>query len=98
MTTIKTKDIDFAITELRKKTCIRFDGSNARWGDQELFRIIQCLNDGCGIHLQEILLQGNNFSQSAINVLCAIIGPTARPAIAAARGVQKKNEKTVNPQ
>ena len=76
--------------------CItNFDGSNAGWGDQELYRIAQCLNEGCGIVLETINLSGNAFSQGAINLLCTIIGPTAAPARRAAAAQHVKN---VNPQ
>ena len=98
MTTIKTKDIDEAIAELEKKTCISFDGSNAGWGDAELFRIIQCFMDNCGYHLEELKLTGNNFSLGATKVLCATIGPNAKQAITNAHEYSEQIKKSVNPQ
>ena len=91
---IKTKDIDVAIQALNTRNCTSLDGSYAGWGDAELFRIIQCITNGCGIKLVSLNLAGNNFSKDAIKVLCAIIGPNAGPAIAAAAA----SSKTVNPQ
>jgi len=98
MTTIKTKNIDEAMTELEKKTCISFDGSNAGWGDAELFRIIQCFIGGCGYHLKKLNLSGNNFSLGAIKVLCAVIGPNAKQAITNALERNEQIKKSVNPQ
>lgn len=95
MTTIKTTDIEEAIAALQTKILTNFDGSNAGWGDQELYRIAQCLNEGCGVVLETINLSGNAFSQGAINLLCTIIGPTAAPARRAAAAQHVKN---VNPQ
>ena len=95
MTTIKTTDIEVAIAALQTKTLIHFDGGDAGWGDQELYRIIQCLNEGCGIKLKTINLSSNNFSQGAMKLLLRIIGPTAIPAM---RRVTEQHVKKVNPQ
>ena len=95
---IKTRNIEEAINALQAGTCTHFDGSNAGWGDNELFRIILCLNEGKGVNLVELLLNGNNFSTSAVEVLCKVIGPTAYPAIAAAAADRERLNQRKNPQ
>ena len=91
---VKTTDIEVAIQALETRNCTSLDGSDAGWGDAELFRIIQCFNNGCGEKLIRLNLVGNNFSSDAVKVLCRIIGPTAGPAIATAVAARAP----VNPQ
>jgi len=81
---VKTTDIEVAIQALKRGDCVTLDGRDAGWEDAELYRIIQCLYDGCGMNLKHLRLSGNSFSPGAQSLLCYIIGPRAAPAIAAA--------------
>jgi len=75
MTQCITNNIIEAVAALKTGNCIGLNANNAGWTDVELFEIIKCMVDGHCIHLQSLELQGNNFSQSAINVMCCVIGP-----------------------
>jgi len=95
---IKTTNINEAITALKTTNCITLDGSNAGWGDIELLSIIKCIREGYCTKLVNLILNNNNFSIDAMNLLCMAIGPRAGPALANSAATIAENDTDNDPE